>query len=58
MERSVEGLYKKMKLLLLCVTAVILSSVSWLIWDRRTNKIYFKTRRNHKNIGGSYGTQS
>jgi len=56
LERSVEELLKGIKLLSMCITAIILSSVSWFLWDKRTNKIYFKTKRNHKDIGDTYGT--
>lgn len=47
---------KGIKVLSMCVTAIILSFISRFIWDRRTNRIYFKSRKNQKNIGDRYGT--
>ncbi|WP_170313414.1 hypothetical protein [Lacrimispora amygdalina] len=48
--------FNGIKLLLMCATAIMLSSVSWFVWNRRTNKIYFKINEDQKDIGDRSGT--
>lgn len=49
---------KRIKLLSMCVTAIILSSIIWFVRYSRINRIYYKTSMNNKNTGDSYGTDA
>ncbi|MDR1549467.1 MAG: hypothetical protein LBT06_12895 [Hungatella sp.] len=49
---------KGIKLLSMCVTAVIVSSIIWFVRYSRINRIYYKTCLNNENTGDSHGTEA